>query len=127
MSSSSAIADAAFPMPGARGEARDQMAAPEPAAYVDSGQPVADLPPLIEPTLEPFGPRPPRPPPPPPQLSGPARAAGRADPGGHAARSSDTGRAGCGACRAGTRGGAVIAAAAMVGGGSGDAAARLAI
>src|ERR1700722_8253203 len=70
MASSSAIADAAFPMPGARGEARDQMAAPEPAAYVDSGQPVADLPPLIEPTLEPFGPRPPRrsflaPPPPP--------------------------------------------------------------
>jgi TPR repeat protein len=60
MSSPSATADAARLMPGGRGAQRNQIAALMPANDADSGQPIADLPPLIEPTFEPVGRRPPR-------------------------------------------------------------------
>jgi len=53
MSSPSATADATLKMPGARGGGRNLIAALTPANYIDSGQPVLDLPPLIEPEFEP--------------------------------------------------------------------------
>jgi hypothetical protein len=64
MSSPSATADASLSAPGGRGAERslrrDRAAALTSANNPDLGQPVADLPPLIEPTIELVGHRPPR-------------------------------------------------------------------
>jgi hypothetical protein len=61
MSSPSATADTIFTLPGARGAERKQMIAQTPTGYVDSGEPIDDLPPLIEPVADPTeGRRPPR-------------------------------------------------------------------
>jgi hypothetical protein len=64
MSSPSATADATLSAPGGRGAERtprrDRAAALTSANNTDLGQPVADLPPLIEPTIELVGHRPPR-------------------------------------------------------------------
>jgi len=60
MSSPSGAADATLSTPSARGNDSNRDAALATADDDDKGQPVIDLPPLIEPKLDPFASRPPR-------------------------------------------------------------------